>query len=120
MGWVVLAIIVIVVFIALSGRTQKPSSATAAALSTHAVFRVSPIFGTVCGVPRQPVDLPSYDEMEDDEREHAGHRPEYRGRVDDHERGASGPECSEHHARPAKALAEGQCPEHSQPEANET
>ena len=56
---------------------------------------------------RQAVDLPSQGDMEDDEREHAGHRTEYRGRVDDHERGASGPECSEHHARPAKALAEG-------------
>ncbi len=49
--------------------------------------------------------------MEDDECENADHSAQYRVRVDEQERGSSDPERPEHHARPAKALAEGRRPE---------
>src|SRR2546423_9272652 len=56
--------------------------------------------------------------MERDECENADHGA--RGaRVDQKESCGHEPACSEHHAQPAKALAEGRGPDHGHPEENE-
>src|SRR5215211_8293551 len=69
--------------------------------------------------PRETVDLPSQDEMEDDECENA-EEGDWREWIDQKDRCRYHPDHPEHHAHPAKALAKGRGPEHGHPEGNET
>ena len=68
---------------------------------------------------RQPVHLPSQDEMEDDECENANEGAWRKG-IDQKGRCRYDPNHPEHHAHPAKTLAKGRGPEHGHPEGNET
>src|SRR5829696_7225247 len=68
---------------------------------------------------RQTVELPSQDEMEDDECENANEGA-WREGIDQKDRCRYDPNHPEHHAHPTKALAEGRGPEHGHPEGNET
>src|SRR5215203_5580063 len=68
---------------------------------------------------RQTVDVPSQDEMEDDECENAD-KGAWRERINQQDRCRYDPNHSERHAHPAKALAEGRGPEHRHPEGYET
>src|SRR5918995_6275156 len=69
--------------------------------------------------PRQTVHLPSQDKMEDDQREDADEGA-WREGIDQQDRCRYDPNHPEHHAHPAKALAEGRDSEHSHPEGNES
>ena len=69
--------------------------------------------------PRQAVDLPSQDEIEDEACEIAA-RAYHRGGIDYLENCRYETNHPEHHAHPAKALAKGRGPEHGHPEGNET
>jgi hypothetical protein len=71
------------------------------------------------GGSRQTVDLPSQDEMEDDECENA-YWGDWRERIDHKGRCRYDPNHPEPHAHSAKALAKGRSPEHGHPEGNET
>src|SRR3712207_639581 len=68
---------------------------------------------------RHTVDLPSQHEMEDDECQNAD-KGAWRERVDQKDRCCYDPDYPEHHAKPAKALAEGWGPEHGYPDGCET
>ena len=57
--------------------------------------------------------------MENDEGENADEGA-WRVRIDQKHRCRYDPDYPECHANPAKALAEGRCPEHRHPEGNET
>src|SRR5215210_1086484 len=67
--------------------------------------------------PRQTVEPPSQDEMEDDERENAD-KGAWRERIDQQDRCRYDPNHPNHHAHPAKARAKGRGPEHGHPEGN--
>src|SRR5215207_3790097 len=68
---------------------------------------------------RQIVDLPSQDEMEDDECENAD-KGAWREGIDQKHSCRYDPNRPDHYAHPAKALTKGRCPEHRHTEGNET
>ena len=69
--------------------------------------------------PRQPVDLPSQNEMENDEHE-KDHKDARRERIDHKDGCRYDPEHPEHHAQSAKAAAEDWGPQHAHPEDGDT
>jgi hypothetical protein len=77
-----------------------------------------PIFKTPLRGPRQTVNLPSQDEVEDDESENAD-RSDWRERVNQNDSCCYDPNQAEPHTHPAKALAKRRGPEHSHAEGNE-
>src|SRR5215210_33743 len=69
--------------------------------------------------PRQTVELPSHDEMEDDECENANERA-WRERFDQEYGCRYHPNHPNHHAHSPKAPAKSRGPEHGHPKGNET
>src|SRR3712207_9302456 len=68
---------------------------------------------------RQAVDLPSQDEMEDDECEDAAARGDWRGGIHQKDTCRYTPEHPERHAHPAKTRAEVRGSQHCHAEGNE-